>query len=174
MDGAADARMGDEDAVEALSGPGDVEGGAVEAVRDQRTTIHRRWIAAGQLDRDLSVGAAPYSARPPLPHKLDPYKGVIDAWLAVFPRLSVQRLFDEVRAAGYAGGYGRVRDYVRQVRPREPAEPVVRYETPLGRQGRWTSGRSRCRGGGATRCWRCSAICGWCGCASTPGRRWTS
>lgn len=40
-----------------------------------------------------------------------------------------------IGAAGYAGGYGRVRDYVRQVRPHEPAEPVVRYETPPGRQG---------------------------------------
>ncbi len=28
-----------------------------------------------------------------------------------FPKLSVQRLFEEVRAAGYAGGYSRVRDY---------------------------------------------------------------
>ena len=40
---------------------------------------------------------------------------------------------NEVRAAGYAGGYGRVRDYVRAVRPRELPEPVVRFETPAGR-----------------------------------------
>ena len=50
-------------------------------------------------------------------------------------RLSAQRLFDEVRAAGYAGGYSRVRDYVHEVRPRDPAEPAVRFETPPGRQG---------------------------------------
>ena len=42
---------------------------------------------------------------------------------------------NEVRAAGYAGGYGRVRDYVRAVRPRELPEPVVRFETPAGHQG---------------------------------------
>ena len=48
--------------------------------------------------------------------------------------MSVQRLFDEVRAAGYAGSYGRVRDYVRTVRPRDPAEPANRFETPPGRQ----------------------------------------
>ena len=51
------------------------------------------------------------------------------------PGLSATRLFDEVRAAGYPGGYSRVRDYVRAVRPREPVEAVVRFETPPGRQG---------------------------------------
>ncbi len=99
-----------------------------------RRTIHA-WIEAGELDRDLSAGATRYSPRPRRPHKLDPYKGIIEARLAEFPRLSAQRLFDEVRAAGYAGGYSRVRDYVQGVRPRDPAEPAVRFETPPGRQG---------------------------------------
>ena len=49
-------------------------------------------------------------------HKLDPYKGIIEAQLEEFPRLSAKRLYDEVRAAGYTGGYVRVRDYVRSVR----------------------------------------------------------
>ena len=68
-------------------------------------------------------------------HKLDPYKGIIEERLREFPRLSAKRLYEEVRAAGYTGGYVRVRDYVRGVRPREPEEAVVRYETPAGRQG---------------------------------------
>ena len=97
-------------------------------------TIHA-WIEAGELDRDLAAGATRYSPRPRRAHKLDPYKAIIDARLAEFPRLSAQRLFDEVRAAGYAGGYSRVRDYVHEVRPRDPAEPTVRFETPPGRQG---------------------------------------
>ena len=33
------------------------------------------------------------------------------------------------------GCYSRVRDHVREVRPRDPAEPAVRFETPPGRQG---------------------------------------
>ncbi len=41
-------------------------------------------------------------------HKLDPYKGIIEARLEEFPRLSAKRLYDEVQAAGYTGGYGRV------------------------------------------------------------------
>ena len=70
-----------------------------------------------------------------MPHKLAPYTGIVEARLEEFPGLSAKRLFDEVRAAGYPGGYSRVRDYVRAVRPREPVEAVVRFETPAGRQG---------------------------------------
>ena len=43
-----------------------------------RRTIHA-WIEAGELDRDLAAGATRYSPRPRRPHKLDPYKGIIDA-----------------------------------------------------------------------------------------------
>ena len=99
-----------------------------------RRTIHE-WIETGQLDRDLAGGGTRYRPRPAVGHKLDPYKGIIDARLEEFPRLSAKRLYDEVRAAGYTGGYVRVRDYVRAMRPREPVEAVVRFETPAGRQG---------------------------------------
>ena len=99
-----------------------------------RRTIHH-WIKTGQLDRDLLAGPRGYSPRPPVAHKLDPYKPIIDARLEEFPKLSAKRLFDEVRAAGYPGCYERVNDYVRETRPREPVEPVVRFETPAGRQG---------------------------------------
>ena len=99
-----------------------------------RRTIHY-WIVSGQLERDPDTQVTGYARREPAAHKLDPYKGIIEARLRELPRLSAQRLYEEVRAAGYPGGYVRVRDYVRQVRPREPAEPVVRFETPPGRQG---------------------------------------
>ena len=99
-----------------------------------RRTIHY-WIETGQLDRELSAGARGYAPHPPVAHKLDPYKAIIDARLEAFPKLSAKRLFDEVRAAGYAGCYSRMSDYVRAVRPREPVEAPVRFETPAGRQG---------------------------------------
>ena len=70
-----------------------------------------------------------------MPHKLAPYTGIIEARLEEVPGLSATRLFDEVRAAGSPGGYSRVRDDVRAVRPREPVEAVVRFETLAGRQG---------------------------------------
>ena len=105
-----------------------------------RRTIHY-WIDSGQLDRDLATGQTRYSPRPSVASQLDPYKGIIEVRLQEFPKLSAQRLFDEVRAAGYAGGYSRVRDYVRTVRPQEPLDPVVRFETPAGRQGQVDFGR---------------------------------
>ena len=98
-----------------------------------RRTIHR-WVSGGQLERDAGEGTQ-YRARPAVEHKLDSYKGIIEARLEEYPRLSARRLFDEVRAAGYTGGYGRVRDHVRSVRPQEVEEAVVRFETPAGRQG---------------------------------------
>ncbi len=107
-----------------------------------RRTIHY-WIETGQLDRDLEAGGSGYSPRSPVAHKLDPYKAVIDARLEAFPKLSAKRLFDEVRAAGYPGSYSRVSDYVRATRPREPVEPVVRFETPAGRQGQVDFGTFR-------------------------------
>ena len=107
-----------------------------------RRTVHY-WIESGQLDRDLSASGTCYSPRPPVTHKLDPYKAIIAARLEEFPRLSAQRLFDEVRAAGYSGAYGGVRDYVREARPREPVEELVRFETPPGRQGQVDFGTFR-------------------------------
>ena len=90
--------------------------GVSKAELSRRFGVNRRaihyWIETGHLDRDLSAGARGYTPRPPVAHKLDPYKGIIDARLEAFPKLSAKRLFDEVRAAGYPGGYKRVLDYV--------------------------------------------------------------
>ena len=102
--------------------------------RLSRRTIHY-WIESGQMDRELHAGAGGYARRAPIARKLDPYKGIIEARLEAYPKLLAQRLYEEVRAAGYAGSYGGVRDYVRQVRPRERTEPAVRFETPPGHQG---------------------------------------
>jgi len=99
----------------------------------RRTVYH--WIETGQLDRDLDSEEVRYRARPVVPMQLDPYKPIIQARLEAFPLLTAQRLFEELRSAGYPGGYTQVKDYVRQVRPREPSDPVVRFETPPGYQG---------------------------------------
>ena len=93
----------------------------------------RRWIVAGELDRDLDEPPR-YKPRPPRPTKLDPYREIVRTRLADYPELSAVRLFEEVRAAGYTGSYAQVRDFVRQVRPRPAPEPVVRFETPPGHQ----------------------------------------
>ena len=69
-----------------------------------RDTIYR-WIATGQLDRDLDEQAVRYRPRPPVPSKLDPYKAIIDGRLAEYPTLTATRLLREVEDAGYPGSY---------------------------------------------------------------------
>ena len=99
-----------------------------------RRTVHY-WIETGQLDRDVSEETVKYGPRPPVPTKLDPFKGIILSRLAEYPELTAVRLLAEVKAAGYSGGYTQVKEYVRAVRPRLPEEPVVRFETAPGHQG---------------------------------------
>lgn len=94
-----------------------------------------RWIAAGQLDREVDESPVEYGPRRRQSSKLDPYKEIIGARLVEYPELSAVRLFKEVEAAGYAGGYDQVKRYVREVRPRASQEPVQRFETPPGHQG---------------------------------------
>jgi len=91
------------------------------------------WLRTGQLDRELDALPA-HRRRVTAPAKLAPFEPIIDARLATYPELSAVRLFDEVRAAGYAGGLSQLKCYVRRVRPRPLGEPVVRFETPPGHQ----------------------------------------
>ena len=81
-----------------------------------RQTIYR-WIRSGELDRDLSAAGVHYSARAPVATKLDRYRDILVSRLGEYPDLTAVRLFEEIKAAGYAGGYTQVKEYVR-------AEPV--------------------------------------------------
>jgi transposase len=49
-------------------------------------------------------------------------------------RAARPRLLAEIRAAGFEGSYTQLKAFVRQVRPTPPAAPVIRFETPAGRQ----------------------------------------
>lgn len=98
----------------------------------RRTVYH--WIQTGQLDRELDNEAVRYTPRPPVQRKIDPFCPIVLARLAEYPKLSATRLRDEIQAAGYAGGYTQVKEYVRQVRPMPVPDPVVRFETPPGWQ----------------------------------------
>jgi transposase len=98
-----------------------------------RRTIHR-WVKGGDLDRVLTE-APRYGPRSAVEQKLDAYKPMIRTRLAEYPKLSAIRLFGEAKAAGYEGGYTRVKDYVRYVRPRPAGEPSIRFETLPAHQG---------------------------------------
>ena len=135
-----------------------------------RQTIYR-WIRSGELDRDLSAAGVHYSARAPVATKLDRYRDILVSRLGEYPDLTAVRLFEEIKAAGYAGGYTQVKEYVRKVRPRAPEEPVVRFETPPGHQGQVDFADFRLPGASGMRFWLFLASPACCGCSSSHDRR---
>ncbi len=112
------------------------EGLSKQAIADRlgigRKTV-TRWTQDGDLERDLEEPPR-YGPRPPVPRKLDPYQAIILSRLDAYPKLSSVRLLEEIQAAGYDGGYPQLKEYVREVRPRPPEEPLIRFETAPGRQ----------------------------------------
>jgi transposase len=91
------------------------------------------WINTGQLDRELDDGPVQYAPQPPVARKIDGYRTIIEARLTEYPRLSATRLYEEIRAAGYAGGYTQVKEYVREVRPGCGAGPGGAFRDTTGR-----------------------------------------
>ena len=72
--------------------------------------------------------------RPRRPSKLDPYIAFITETLERFPTLTAARLFDMVKARGYAGGPDHFRHRIAQMRPRRPREAYLRLRTLAGEQ----------------------------------------
>ena len=75
--------------------------------------------------------------------KLDPFKPLIDERLAAYPVLSAVPLYTEAKAAGYAGAYTQLREYIRERRPKPGMEPVSRFETSPGKQAQVDFGKFR-------------------------------
>ena len=94
-----------------------------------------RWVASGALTAEAQREPVRYpERREGGPTVLDGYREWIESRLGAYPELSAVRLFREIREAGYRGAYDQVRRYAGEVRPRPEPEPVVRFETPPGRQ----------------------------------------
>jgi len=67
------------------------------------------------------------------PSILDPYKDYIKERLEKWPKLSAERLFNEIKEKGYSGSDRTVRRYVSTIRPQESRE-YKPYETLPGEQ----------------------------------------
>ena len=67
--------------------------------------------------------------------KLDSYEETLKRLLEKYPRITGQRLFEEVCAAGYDGGISILRNRLRSLRPSPKKTPVIRFETEAGLQG---------------------------------------
>ena len=114
-----------------------IEQGLKKAAIAERLGLNRRtitrWIKKGDLDRDIDAEPWRYGPRPGVRTKLDSFKPIIETRLAALPELTSVRLLEEIRAAGYAGGYTQLKEFVRTIRPRVE-EPIIRFETPPGHQ----------------------------------------
>ena len=67
--------------------------------------------------------------------KLDSYEETLKRLLEKYPHITGQRLFEELRDAGYDGGISILRDRLRQLRPTPKKTPIIRFETGPGLQG---------------------------------------
>ncbi len=121
-----------------------------EATRNEVVRRHQAGASIRAIARDLGLArntvrgvlAAVQAARAgegtptPIrrPSLLDPYAATIDELLGRYPELTAMRLFEELRARGFAGGYTIVRRLLKQRRPRATPTPVIRFETAPGAQ----------------------------------------
>ena len=106
------------------------QGVSVSAIARQvgldRKTVHK------YIERGLEPPM--YGPRAPQASKIAPFTRYLRERLAAFPQLTGRRLHRELRELGYTGGYSILTDFLRDIRPTEPAPFEVRFETPPGRQ----------------------------------------
>lgn len=97
----------------------------------RRVGVDRKTVRK-YVDRGLEAPA--YGPRERRTAVIDPYASYLRERVATWPGLKGRRLFREIKALGYAGGYSAVTDFLREVRP--PTNPgfEVRFETPPGEQ----------------------------------------
>jgi transposase len=109
--------------------------------------LHRQGVSVSAIARQVGIdrktvrkyierGLEPpmYGPRPPWASKIAPFTRYLRERLAAFPQLTGRRLHRELRELGYTGGYSILNDFLRDIRPTEPALFEVRFETPPGRQ----------------------------------------
>ena len=92
-----------------------------------RNTVRKYLRGSGQPPR--------YKARTPRPCKLDLFKGYLHERIeAARPHwIPATVLLREIQGRGYTGGISQLKAYIAPFRHR-PEEPLVRFETPAGRQ----------------------------------------
>ena len=67
--------------------------------------------------------------------KLGPFEDTLTKLLEKYPKITGQRLYEELTAVGYDGGITILRDRLQILRSRPKQTPIVRFETEPGIQG---------------------------------------
>ncbi|MFO7840316.1 MAG: IS21 family transposase [Desulfosalsimonadaceae bacterium] len=113
----------------------------------------RRILRKHDFDRDQGHDQVQSQKNRVRASKLDPYIDQIQELLKDYPRLSGQRIYEEIRTAGYEGGISILRDRLHHLRPKPKKEPAVRFETEPGLQGQmdWSPYTINFRDTGKTR-----------------------
>jgi transposase len=101
--------------------------------------IGRDWRT---VKRALTIDHPPCYQRAPRGSKLDPFLPYLDQALAVGNRRAT-RLFRELRAQGYPGGYELVKVYVRRWKRQQRQQATIRFETLPGMQAQADWGQER-------------------------------
>lgn len=110
--------------------------------------LHRQGLKISAIARQLGidrktvrkylakdVGIPVYGPRQPRKRLIDGHVEYLQQRLDAYPGLTAQRLMREITERGYEGGYGTVRDVVRELRPPGGGRAfAVRFETPPGHQ----------------------------------------
>ena len=97
------------------------------ALSVSRNTVRKLLTEHGQA-RQAEHTAIEQPARAPRASKVDPFHGKVDELLERYPEITAQRVFEELRQAGFDGGYTAVKKYVRAVRPKPVASPSLPTE----------------------------------------------
>ena len=111
----------------------------------QMVTLHQQGLSRRAIARALSVSrntvrklltehgqarlarhsAVEQPVRAPRSSKVDPFRAQVVELLERYPEITAQRIFEELRQAGFDGGYTAVKKHVRAVRPRPVATPSL-------------------------------------------------
>lgn len=77
-----------------------------------------------------------YGPRTSRPTKLGPFTSYLQERLDAAGKVPLPAtvLLREIRAQGYEGGITQLKEYLREIRPTRPPEPIVRFETKPGLQ----------------------------------------
>lgn len=107
---------------------------AVQDGKSIRATARDLGLARNTV-RKYRRGGSTVARRPRRGSKLDPYKEQIARWVREDHLLNVETMYERLQAQGYRGGKTIIKDFVLPLRPaRQGQAPVIRYETPPGKQ----------------------------------------
>ncbi len=112
-----------------LAGQGLARRAIARAMGVSRNTVRKILEAHVESRQAPQAALTPAPARVPRAQKLDDFRDKVTDLLTRFPDITAQRIFEELRVAGYDGGYTQIKVHVGRVRPLPPPTPSL--STPI-------------------------------------------